>query len=664
MNSNNPNVQTYAVYIVKAVQYLLRMFALDKRSMALWRFLAGIVTIYDLALRYPDIHNHYSDKGVLSRTLILEKFQNQYWISFHLISGADFYISVVFWVHIVVAILMSVGYRTRTMTLLNWLFVCSLQNRNYLVCHSGDTVHRVMLFWSMFLPLGEVFSIDSAFRNKNKTKPRDYSRENMEILGFPAAAFTIQVLVMYVTAHFHKSAPEWREQGVATWMALQLDFFRTPIGSLFSLFPALCRFLTFSVLFWQKWGSIIYFTPVYNQYFKGFSVMGYAAMHVGFGMCLMLELFTWITIAAVLGLTPGWMWDMAIKFFTDSKKPGIQIFYLKHCYKCNNIAHAANILMLPKTKLIPAQSLPPTQDTTPFLGIAVIDSDRTLHTGVNALLAMSKATPLLFPFRFILRNKFVRRALYTLSSLFHYHKPSMVDMEGQSGEQTRGPFGNEPLTNVTEAIPAEDNYSKPYFEEEAVNWQIMKQTWPIAMGVMANLITGFLLYLVIGWNFGNIGMHQYSTPYGLRSVLFVTQLDQYWGMFAPRPPDVMWWYNIEAELHNGRSAEVSQDGALFTFEPNIPHSFDKPYSVHYSMGNHRWFKLFENGLNSHEHREDLRLNFGRWLCREYNARHEGDDRLYKFEIHWMNERVDVQKQDGTRYPLPRQTLWRHMCYER
>lgn len=97
------------------------------------------------------------------------------------------------------------------------------------------------------------------------------------------------------------------------------------------------------------------------------------------------------------------------------------------------------------------------------------------------------------------------------------------------------------------------------------------------------------------------------------------------------------------------------------------------------MGNHRWFKLFENGLNSHDYREELRLNFGRWLCREYNSRHDGDDRLYlfevclhrpfdflrhKFSIHWMNERVDVVKQDGTRYPLPRQTLWNHMCYEK
>jgi len=392
-------------------------------------------------------------------------------------------------------------------------------------------------------------------------------------------------------------------------------------------------------------------------------VLGYTAMHIGFGVNLALELFTWITIAAIIGLTPGWVWDVAVKFFTDAKKPGIQIYYLKHCNFCSNIALTANILMLPKTKLIPTQYLPPspTQDTTPFFGLAVIDSDKVVHTGVDALMALAKATPLLYPWRFILNRAFVRRMLIGFSKHFHYHKPSVNDMEGQDGAQSRGPFNNEEHLSIVAESQIEQ---KPYFEEEALQWQVIKITTPIVVNIMNNLITGFLLYLVISWNFGNINMHQYSTPHSLRSALWMTQLDQYWGMFAPRPPDVMWWYNIEGDLHDGRKAEVSNDGALFTFEPNIPHTFDKPQSVHNSMGNHRWFKLFENGLNSHEHKEDLRLNFGRWLCREYNSRHYGNDRLWKFSIHWMNERVDIQKQDGTRYPLPKQTLWNHMCYEK
>ncbi len=55
----------------------------------------------------------------------------------------------------------------------------------------------------------------------------------------------------------------------------------------------------------------------------------------------------------------------------------------------------------------------------------------------------------------------------------------------------------------------------------------IKQIIPVISAVFSNLVTGFMLYLVITWNFGNIQMHQYSTPHSLRPVLWMTQLDQY-----------------------------------------------------------------------------------------------------------------------------------------
>lgn len=189
------------------------------------------------SFRFPDIHNHYSDRGMLSRALVLEKFQNQYWISVHMLAGTDFYVQLIFLAHAAIALCMMVGYRTRLFTFLNWIMVCSLQNRNYLVCHSGDTVQRVMLFWAIFLPIGEIFSLDSILWPKNKNLDKNGGNRHTEVLGVAAMCFTVQIYIMYFTAHFHKSAPEWRELGAATWMALQLDFFRTWVGDIFMLFP-------------------------------------------------------------------------------------------------------------------------------------------------------------------------------------------------------------------------------------------------------------------------------------------------------------------------------------------------------------------------------------------------------------------------------------------
>lgn len=44
----------------------------------------------------------------------------------------------------------------------------------------------------------------------------------------------------------------------------------------------------------------------------------------------------------------------------------------------------------------------------------------------------------------------------------------------------------------------------------------------------------------------------------------------------------------------------------------------------------RWFKLFENGLNSHASKEDIRLYFGRWFCREYHY----------YIVHWSVSYLD------------------------
>lgn len=130
-------------------------------------------------------------------------------------------------------------------------------------------------------------------------------------------------------------------------------------------------------------------------------------------------------------------------------------------------------------------------------------------------------------------------------------------------------------------------------------------------------------------------------------------------MFSPRPPDSWWWYNIEAELDNGTKAEIFANGALFTKVPN-PFTWEKPKPFYLGFKNHRWFKYWENGYNM---REDLRLDFGRWLCREWNGVHNGGSRLYKFNVHWMSERNDP-KFDGTRIFQGHQTLWSHMCYEK
>jgi hypothetical protein len=101
---------------------------------------------------------------------------------------------------------------------------------------------------------------------------------------------------------------------------------------------------------------------------------------------------------------------------------------------------------------------------------------------------------------------------------------------------------------------------------------------------------------------------------------------------------------------------------LFRWESN-EWSWDKPDPIDYvrSFGNHRWFKFYENGINTHPANEQIRLHYGRYICREFNKRHRGGEMLHKFSLHWIGELADREK---GRIPNSKQVLWSHICYEK
>lgn len=289
---------------------------------------------------------------------------------------------------------------------------------------------------------------------------------------------------------------------------------------------------------------------------------------------------------------------------------------------------------------------------------------------------IAKSSPILYPLHFVLRNRFVRKALHTLSQVVHNHVIHYATTHDDvEAADTKFAFRHPSEISTFSAsesaefagVVVDSNIptgKKEFFEDQSGSFtmQDVKEASKIGMRVAKEVFVAFLLMLIIQTNWGNV-TPKYGVSPSFQPVLWMFQLDQYWGMFAPRPPDITWWYNFEGFLDDGRQVELFNNGAMHTFVPNIPHTFDKP-NIHESIGNHRWFKLFENGINSHHAREEIRLYFGRWFCREYNSRYEGKDRLQRYSIHFMFERLDMNKMDGSRYPPARETIWNHLCYEK
>jgi hypothetical protein len=119
----------------------------------------GIVLLLDLFIRSLSIKAFFTDAGVLPINVLKEFNWSPVYFSFHTLSGELWWQIVLFIINAICIILLIVGYRTRVFTFICWVFLTSIQNRNPFILQGGDDLLRILLFWALFLPWGERYSI-------------------------------------------------------------------------------------------------------------------------------------------------------------------------------------------------------------------------------------------------------------------------------------------------------------------------------------------------------------------------------------------------------------------------------------------------------------------------------------------------------------------------
>lgn len=640
----------------KVLIKLQEIVSLDSRSLSMIRVALGVCVLYDLYDRARDLSAHYTDYGVMHRSVILSHFWSDYWFSVHLMSGNWYYTSFLFLIHTFCGFCLMVGYRTKLMIFLNWCLTISIQTRNIIIGHSGDTLQVLLLFWCFFLPMADHFSIDSMGekrRSQNKTQSYPYF-----VTSLAAFAYIFQILIMYFAAHNLKVGSAWRIDRTAAYLALGLDFFRRPFGDMLLLFPSLLKLGTIGVLWWQGIGPFLFFSPIFTGPLKMFVAFGFFFMHLNFGLAMRLGQFTFITAAGVFALIPGWAWDTLFKYTKTRERSLFRLYYLQRCKTCTNIGQFFEAFFLhPDSLCVPVVSLRNEEEHglkseqrnihEHALWLACQTQNGAYYYNYSALRETFRVSPVLWPLVYLWKFSFIGnyQAVKTLNLVareyLHEHQKEWS-----------------PVASVNKTFQSNSH------NEESLELQVIRMTSNIMIVIMRNIFVFICFWIVVSRNASSLGYNHMSPPNAVMPLTHFLHLDQHWAMFTPSPPNSWWWYNIEGELGDHTKVELFANGALFTHIPNIPHSFDKPPSNRVYMGfkNHRWFKYFENGYNHHSAYETIRLEFGRWVCREFNGVHEGDKRLWKFSVHLMSE-YDNAQHDGTRTFAGKQTVWNHLCYE-
>lgn len=254
----------------------------------------ALVCLADLIIRAQDLTAHYTESGMWPARLIKNfGWYEGYW-SIHAFFDSYSWELFIFGLHFLCVICLLIGFKTRISNLIVWLLYISLHNRNLFILQAGDDLLRICLFWGLFLPWHQEFSIDAIIK---PSKKKQSLLANFGYLFLIASVYVFTVLL--------KSSSEWRTEGSAIYYALSLDQLRLPYtGDWLYEQPQLMKILTHIVYWIEILIPILILLPSRKYPFRFFGFLLLLVLHIGIGLTMYVGLFYLINIVTALALIP------------------------------------------------------------------------------------------------------------------------------------------------------------------------------------------------------------------------------------------------------------------------------------------------------------------------------------------------------------------------
>ena len=290
------------------IQRLKDWFSLDTRSLAVARMGLGLSIVCDLLTRLPDLEWHYSEIGLIPRSLFMSEVGFPWSFSLHFANGSMAYVGLLLMVQIFASLAMALGWHTRVMTAINAILMISLYNRNWFINNGGDDVIRALLILSVFLPWGEMWSVDQWRRGDGASSPRKVS-------GPWVLCWFLQVFCIYFLSFILKTSPIWRSDFTAIYYSSHLNIFTTWFGHLLRPFPLLLKGLTAYAITAEWLGpamlSLGFLLPRATwKWLRGIAVVIFWVLHIGIILTMKIGLFPYYCLFMWLVFVPSesWAW--------------------------------------------------------------------------------------------------------------------------------------------------------------------------------------------------------------------------------------------------------------------------------------------------------------------------------------------------------------------
>jgi hypothetical protein len=217
---------------------------------ALFRITYGLLLIATLVLLRPDWLAWYGSHAWISLQTMQMVEPGTRINLFSIIPQSDGWINALFWVFLGSTILLTVGFLTRINSVIVFLCLTSIHQRNLFITHGGDTFLRLAGFFLMFAPAGAALSFDRLLRiwrgkMKRGTEPGAQLRPQRP---WAQRMIQIQLCLLYFAAFCAKvKSPVWLN-GTALYYVYHLDSLRRfPVPAWF-LYPTMLKLESWSAL--------------------------------------------------------------------------------------------------------------------------------------------------------------------------------------------------------------------------------------------------------------------------------------------------------------------------------------------------------------------------------------------------------------------------------
>lgn len=189
---------------------------------ALFRIVYGTLAVVTLCLLRPDWFNWYGTHAWLSLPTALKLEPGHRLNLFAVIPQSDAWVDAIFWIALVSAVLLTLGLFTRTSSILVFVCLNSIQQRNLYITHGGDTFLRIAGFFLIFAPAGAALSLDRLIRIRSGKEAVPIQAQS----PWAQRMIQVQLSLMYLSAFLVKIKGTAWLQGTALFYVYHLDELR------------------------------------------------------------------------------------------------------------------------------------------------------------------------------------------------------------------------------------------------------------------------------------------------------------------------------------------------------------------------------------------------------------------------------------------------------